>query len=150
MTLGYREEQIILPDEGDVLNATPNKVYINGKVETYQVYVDGLGVGDVGSIVLRDRQVMSAEGIVVVVVPLSRNGQVAGEPDIISRGFVFERESGDLLEDAKGIVKSCLKDRADKTLDWRYSRSEIENSLEKFFFQETKRKPLIVPIVVEV
>ncbi len=151
MDMGYREDQILLPDEGEVLNISKDKVLINGKVETFNVYVDGLGVGDVGSIVLRDRQVMSAEGIVVVVVPIDvRNGQVAGEPDVISRGFVFEKESADLIEEAREIVKSCLKDRGDKTLDWRYSRSEIENNLEKFFFKQTKRNPLIVPIVVEV
>jgi ribonuclease J len=149
--LGYQESQVLLPDEGQVLNVSQNKVYINGYVETNNVYVDGLGIGDVGSIVLRDRKVMSAEGVVVVVVPIdSRSGQVAGEPDVISRGFVFEKESGDMLETAREIVKSCLRDRKDRTLDWRYARSEIERSLEKFFYEEIKRNPLILPIVVEV
>lgn len=149
--MGYREDQILLPDEGQVINITPDRAVIQGSVPTSNVYVDGLGVGDVGSIVLRDRQVMSSEGIVVVVVPIDyRTGQVAGEPDVISRGFVFEKESADLLGSAKNMVKSCLKDREGQPLEWRYSRNEIEENLEKLFFQETKRQPLIVPIVVEV
>jgi len=151
MDLGYPEDHVLLPDEGEVLTISPNKVSITGKVETQNVYVDGLGVGDVGSIVLRDRQVMSAEGIVVVIVPIdSKTGQVSGEPDVISRGFVFEREAEDLIEGAKNVVKSCLKDRKGGVLDWRYSRSEIENNLQKYFYQETKRSPLILPLVVEV
>jgi ribonuclease J len=94
---------------------------------------------------------MSAEGIVVVIVPIdSKSGQVSGEPDVISRGFVFEKQAEDLIDAAKQVVKSCLHDRKGGVLDWRYSRNEIETNLEKFFYQETKRNPLILPVVVEV
>ena len=149
--MGYRPDQVLLPDEGQVIQILPNRAYIQGLVPTANVYVDGLGVGDVGSIVLRDRQVMSSEGIVVVVVPIdAKSGQVAGQPDVISRGFVFEKESADLLETAQEIVRSCLKDHKNGALDWRYSRFEIEENLERFFYQEIKRKPLILPVVVEV
>jgi ribonuclease J len=150
MSLGYKEDQILIPREGQMLDVTSNKVHINGGIETSNVYVDGLGIGDVGSIVLRDRQVMSEEGVVIVIVPLAKSGQLGADIDIISRGFVFEQSAEELLEQARQIATSCLKERGNGRLDWRYARKNIETSLEKFFYQEIKRNPLILPIVVEV
>ena len=148
--MNYRENQILMAEDGDVIELTYNSAKINGRVEVANVYVDGLGVGDVGSIVLRDRQVMSEEGVAVVVVPINlHNGAIAGEPDIISRGFVFEKSAEDLIEGAKEIVKSVLRDHPG-TVDWRYVRHQIEENLEKFFYQEIKRNPLILTILVEV
>lgn len=149
--LGYKEEQTLLPVDGDIIDVAKNQTKINGHVNVSNVYVDGLGVGDVGSIVLRDRQQMSEEGVVIVIVSIDQqNNTLSTDPDIISRGFVFEKGAEELLEAAKEIVKSCFKDRKDGTLDWRYMRHEIEENLDKFFYQETKRSPLILPLVVEV
>lgn len=151
MALGYREDQIILAEEGQIVNVTKDRSYINGGFNTQNVYVDGLGVGDVGSVVLRDRQVMSEEGIVVVILPIdARTREFAGEPDIITRGFVFEQHAEDLIDAAKEIVKSCLPVEKNKPLDLKYLRHSIEERLDKFFFGELKRNPLIVPVPVEV
>ncbi len=149
--LGYKEDQILLPVDGDMIDVGKNQTKINGHVNVSNVYVDGLGVGDVGSIVLRDRQQMSEEGVVIVIASIDQQtSQLASDPDIISRGFVFEKESEELIEAAKGIVKSLFRDRKDGKLDWRYMRHEIEENLNKFFYQETKRNPLILPFIVEV
>lgn len=150
LELGYKEEQIIIPNEGDILEIKPTQIKINGFVETQQVYVDGLGVGDVGNIILRDRQVMAEEGVVVVIVPLDKSGHLSGEPDVISRGFVFGDDAVDMLGAAKEIVKSCLREKKEGPLDWKYARREIEKNLEKFFYGEIKRNPLVLPVVVEI
>lgn len=150
--MGYSEKQILLAKDGQIIEITKNEAKMTGTVDVFNVYVDGLGVGDVGSVVLRDRQVMSEEGVVVVVVPVDQQtNKVSGEPDIISRGFVFGEMGEDLLEAGKEIVKSVLSDHSKTSpLDWRYVRHQIEEHLEKFFYEETKRQPLILPVVVEV
>jgi ribonuclease J len=157
--MGYKEEQVILPEDGDMLEITPTKVQIRGSIPLSNVYVDGLEVGDVGSIVLKDRQIMSEEGVVVVVVPVEKaSGQLAGNVDVISRGFSFGDEEQDLMETAEEMIKSLFSVRKNKEenevrdirRDWRYIRHQIEQTLEKFFYQEIKRNPLILPMVVEV
>lgn len=147
--MGYKKEQVLVPKEGDVIEISPGRVVINGRVEAFNVYVDGLGIGDVGNVVLRDRQTMAEEGIVVVMVPLNKqSGMLGGEPEIISRGFVFEKTQESLLEAAGEIVKSVLTERHGP-VDWRYTRKSIEEHLERFFYEEIKRQPLILPVVVE-
>lgn len=150
-SLGWKKEQIILAEDGLIVNVWPKGVSPDGKIETENVYVDGLGVGDVGSIVLRDRQVMAEEGIVMVVVPVDpHTSQVVGEPDVISRGFVFEKESEGLLRQAKEVVKGALSDHQGEPLDWRFARRHIEEALETFFYKATQRRPMILPVLVEV
>lgn len=149
--LGYQKDQILLAQEGQVIEIRQGRVSLEKSIKLNNVYVDGLGVGDVGSIILRDRKVMAEEGIVVVVVPIdSSNGQVVGEPDIISRGFIFEKESEGLLEAAVEIIKGSLREHEGTQLNWRFARHHIEENLERFFYEETKRSPLVVPVVVEV
>ncbi|OGE25394.1 hypothetical protein A3H85_00310 [Candidatus Daviesbacteria bacterium RIFCSPLOWO2_02_FULL_40_8] len=149
--LGYQDDKVITLDTQKVLLVTKAGVEIGEHIETQNVYVDGLGVGDVGTIVLRDRQVLAEEGIVVVILPIDyQTGRLAGEADIISRGFVFEKTSEELLADAKKVVDSALSDHKEGPLDWRFVRSHIEENLEKFFYEETKRRPMILPVVVEV
>src|SRR3989338_9806853 len=149
--LGYKENQILIPGEGEYLEIYPDRVNVAGKVDTTNVYVDGLGVGDVGDIILRDRQQMSAEGIVLVMVPIDRtSGKVIKEPDIISRGFIFGEGWEDVIEAGKEITKSALKDTLTIPIDHRYVRHEIQKSLEKFFYEETGRRPLILTNIVEV
>ena len=147
--MGYTKDKILFADEGDVIFAGDGKVFIEGKVEVKNVMVDGLGVGDIGSVVLRDRQVMADDGIVVVIVPVDeKTGQVVAKPDIVSRGFVYMGESQELIGRAQKVVEDCLG--RGKISDWHYLRRHIEDTLEKFLYNETKRRPMILPVVVEV
>lgn len=149
-SLGWEQDKVILVDDGQVINVGSNRVDVDGFVEAKNIYVDGLGVGDVGNVVLRDRQVLSEEGIVLVIVPINpRTSKLEGEIDIISRGFVFEKAAEELLDTAKNVVKSVLSDHPDGSLDWRFTRRHIEENLEKFFYEETQRRPMILPILVE-
>ncbi len=149
--MGYKRNQVVLPDNGQIVEIIPNKVDIKGRVEAKNIYVDGLGVGDVGNVVLRDRQVMAEEGVVMVIVPVdSQTGKLAGDVDLVSRGFVFEKEAGDLLDEAKEVVRSVLKDKKEEALDLRFVRRNIEENLDKFLYDATKRRPMILPVVVEI
>ncbi|MBI2330217.1 ribonuclease J [Candidatus Daviesbacteria bacterium] len=149
--MGYDKKQVLNIENGDVLEVKNEEIKLITRVEVQNVYVDGLGIGDVGHIVLRDRQKMSEEGIVVVVVSVDiHTGQLVSEVDIISRGFVFEEMARDLLEEAKEIIRQALQKHIHKGTDWRFIRKMIEDSLEKFLYQATKRRPLILPVVVEV
>lgn len=149
--LGWSEDKILLIEDGQVIVVSPGRIEVDGRVETKNIYVDGLGVGDVGSIVLRDRKVMAEEGIVLVIVPVDiRTSRLVGEPDIVSRGFVFEKEAEGLLTEAKKVVTSALADHPEGMLDWRFTRRHIEENLENFFYEETKRRPMILTVVVEV
>lgn len=149
--LGFDSRRILLPENGQVINMISKQVHIDGRVEAKNIYVDGLGVGDVGNVILRDRRVMAEEGIVLVIVPVdSQTSQLVGDPDIVSRGFVFEKEAEGLLAKAKMVVKSSLADHPNAILDWRFTRSHIEENLDKFFFEEIHRRPMILPLIVEV
>lgn len=149
--MGYKEHQVFMAKDGDIIEISKGDARIKGFVDVSNVYVDGLGVGDIGNVILRDRQRMSEEGVVIVIVPIDQhNGKLAGEPDIISRGFVFGEEGEDMLEAAKEIVRSYVETHPDTKVDWRYIRHQIEETLDNFFYEETKRNPLILPIVVEV
>ncbi|KKS14204.1 MAG: RNA-metabolising metallo-beta-lactamase [Candidatus Daviesbacteria bacterium GW2011_GWB1_41_5] len=149
--LGWGRDKILLAEDGQIINLSRGGAELNGRIDIRNVYVDGLGVGDVGSIVLRDRQVMAEEGIVLVIVPIDqRTSEIVGEPDIVSRGFVFEKASEELLDYAKKVVESTLRDHPHGILDWRFMRQHIEENLERFFYQETKRRPMILPVIVEV
>lgn len=149
--LGYPEDKILLLEDGQSLDIRAEGIRLGEHIPVNNIYVDGLGVGDVGSVVLRDRQVMAEEGIVMVVVPVDvQTGRLGGEVDIVSRGFVFEKESEGLLEEAKEMVRADLTKRPDGVLDWRFTRRRIEETLEKFLYEVTKRRPMILPVVVEV
>ncbi|MCL4360666.1 ribonuclease J [Patescibacteria group bacterium] len=150
--LGYRKQDVLIPEEGEILefrkNAQPKVIQ---KVELENVMVDGLGVGDVGNVVLRDRQTIATEGIVVVVVPFERSsGRVVAQPDIISRGFIYMKESGDLIEKSRQVVNRALRLKKGRILEWQFARKLIEEDLSRFLSEETGRHPLIVPVVVEV
>ena len=149
--MGYDKNQILDVLDGDILEVKDDAIKLAGKVDVQNVYIDGLGIGDIGHVVLRDRQKMSEEGVVVVVVSIDQHtGQPVSEIDIISRGFVFEEIAKDLLEEAKEVVKAALQKHTHKTSDWRFIRKIIEDSLEKFLYQITRRRPLILSVVVAV
>ena len=150
--LGYNKRDVLIPEEGQVLEF--KKGFPPRVVETItleNVMIDGLGVGDVGNAVLRDRQTIATDGIVVVVVPMEEStGRVTAEPDIISRGFVYMKESGALVDKAKRVVSESLRLKKGRITDWRFVRAQLGDNLEKFLYKETGRRPLIVPVIVEV
>lgn len=150
--MGYDKKQILDAADGDILEAQDQSVKLAGrKLDVQNVYVDGLGIGDIGHVVLRDRKILSEEGVVVVVVSIDQHtGQPVSPVDIISRGFVFEEMAKGLLDDAKVVVKQALQKHTQKRTDWRFIRRIIEDALDKFFYQATERRPLIMPVVVEV
>ncbi|MBI2085844.1 ribonuclease J [Candidatus Daviesbacteria bacterium] len=149
--MGYDKSQVLDVLDGDILEVKDDAIKLAGKVDVQNVYIDGLGIGDIGHVVLRDRQKMSEEGVVVVVVSVDQHtGQPVSEIDIISRGFVFEEMAKDLLDEAKSVVKNGLQKHTHKTSDWRFIRKIIEDSLEKFLYQVTRRRPLILSVVVAI
>lgn len=150
--MGMKEENIFLLENGSVLEVDHKSARIAGSVTAGQVLVDGLGVGDVGNIVLRDRKHLSQDGILTVVVTISKEtGGVIAGPDIISRGFVYVRESEDLMDQAKEIVKDTLQKCEEKQItDWATIKGNIKESLRGFLYEKTKRKPMILPIIMEI
>lgn len=149
--MGFSDEQIITPKEGQIVEVTPGKVRVSGRTEVKNILVDGLGVGDVGNVVLRDRQTMSADGIVMVIVPVEKaTGEIVGDIDIVSRGFVYMKESDELIQEAKEVVRKALEDHPGSVSDFRFLRRHISDHLEDFLFQSTHRRPMILPVVVEV
>jgi len=114
-------------------------------------YVDGLGVCDIGNIVLSERKTLSQDGIIIAILPIS-HGQMVSKPEILSRGFVYIREAGDLMDELNGVVTKVIKELlADgKTPDWNTIKTKIRDSLGDFVFKKTKRKPIILPIIIEV
>jgi len=149
--MGYLKNQIIDCEDGDIINLTADNAKLEGRVDVQNVYVDGLGIGDVGQVILRDRQKMNEEGVVVVVVSVDQHtGKLTGEPDIISRGFVFEEMAKEILDEAREVLKSNIAQHTHKNTDWRFIRKTIEDTLDKFFYHKTERRPLILPVVVEV
>jgi ribonuclease J len=150
--LGYDKKDILIPEEGEVIEFKPGvPPRVVETINLENVMIDGLGVGDVGDVVLRDRQTIATDGIVVVVVPMERStGHVVAKPDIISRGFVYMRQSGALMDGAARVVSDSLKLKKGKIIDWHFVRKQVEHNLERFLLKETGRTPLIVPVIVEV
>jgi ribonuclease J len=152
VSLGMPRQNIVLSDNGDVIEITRESIKKSGTVVSGQVFVDGLGVGDVGNIVLRDRKHLSQDGILTVVVTIEKeSGSVIAGPDIISRGFVYVRESEDLIEEARDIVKNTLKQCEDNHItEWATIKTNIKEDLRLFLYEKTKRKPMILPIIMEI
>ncbi|MGI6648264.1 MAG: ribonuclease J [Bacillota bacterium] len=150
--VGIPAENIFVADNGQILEFTRDKGYKNGRVAAGRVLVDGLGVGDVGNIVLRDRKQLSEEGIMIIVVTISKeSGMVMAGPDIVSRGFVYVRESEALMEEARERVRQALeKCEMRQVTEWATIKSNIREVLGKFLYERTRRRPMILPIVMEV
>ena len=151
MELGLPEKNLVICENGDVIELTRNYIKKNGSVTSGQVFVDGLGVGDVGNIVLRDRKHLSQDGILTVVVTIEKQtGKVVSGPDIISRGFVYVRESEGLMDEAREIVRSVLKNCEERQItDWATLKSKMRDELREFLYEKTKGKPMILPIIME-
>ena len=149
--MGMPEENIFIMENGNCLEISQKDAKLVGDVPSGNILVDGLGVGDVGNIVLRDRRHLSEDGLIIVVITITKEGKVVSGPDIISRGFVYVRESEDLIEDAKNVVRKILKeDSKDNLKDWNGLKSDIRDNLRSYIFKNTKRNPMILPIIMEV
>ena len=150
--LGIPKVHIFIMKSGDVLELSEEKACVAGHVQTGAILVDGLGVGDVGNIVLRDRQHLAEDGILIVVLTLGKySSQVLAGPDIVSRGFVYVRESEDLMDEARSVVENSLHNCLDRRMtDWGKIKNSIRDSLSEFLWKRTKRSPMILPIIMEV
>ena len=151
-SLGIPKDNIRILSTGDVLEVSDEKAAIVGKVPAQGILVDGLGVGDVGNIVLRDRQHLSENGLLIVVVTLEKySNQILSGPDIVSRGFVYVRESETLMDDAREVVNNALDKCIGRNVtDWGKIKMEIKDSLSDYLWKKTKRNPMILPIIMEV
>ena len=149
--LGIKKENIFVLRSGDVLELSEEKAEVVGKVQTGAILVDGLGVGDVGNIVLRDRQNLAENGIIIVVLTLEKfSNQLLSGPDIVSRGFVYVRESEGLMDDAKAVVEKSVQHCLDKNIsDWSKIKGIIKDDLSDYMWKKMKRNPVILPIIME-
>lgn len=150
--LGYSSENIFILGSGDVLELDEESAQVVGKVPAGSVYVDGLGVGDVGNIVIRDRQHLAEDGILIVVMALdSVSNYLVSGPDIVSRGFVYVRESDELLDEARGLVMDLMDKFQERNIsDWGKIKTTIRDTLSDYLWKKTKRRPMILPIIMEV
>ena len=150
--LGIPKENIFMLQSGEVLEMDDNRAVITERVPVGAILVDGLGVGDVGNVVLRDRQHLAEDGIMIVVMALeSHSDQLISGPDIVSRGFVYVRESDELLDEARLLVEEAVQDCLDRgKTDWGKLKSTVKDVLSDFVWKKTKRRPMILPIIMEV
>ena len=150
--LGYDTDHIKILSSGDVLEINEDGAKVTGRVHVGNVMVDGLGVGDVGNIVLRDRQRLAEDGIIIVVMTLEAgSGQLLAGPDIVSRGFVYVRNSESLMDEAKCVLDDTMERLTDNNVtDWGKIKTEVKDALGDFVWKETKRRPMIIPIIMEV
>lgn len=151
MSLGMKEENIFLMQNGKVLELTAKSAKVNGVVQSGSILVDGLGVGDVGDVVLRDRKILSEDGLIIVVAPLDSKGMLAANLEIMSRGFVYVKESEELMEEVKGIATEALVKCVNKKGgNWSAIKNAIRDELSSFLYKKTMRRPMIIPIIVDV
>ena len=150
--MGIPKENVVILSSGDVLELSEESAKVVDKVPAQGVLVDGLGVGDVGNIVLRDRQHLSENGLIIIVVTLEKySNQVLSGPDIVSRGFVYVRESENLMEEARDVVNNALDHcLSSNVTDWGKIKTEIKDTLSDYLWKKTKRNPMILPIIMEV
>jgi ribonuclease J len=150
-SVGIPENNIFVMEDGDVLELTPESGKIVGKVTAGDVYVDGLSVGDIGSVVLRDRRMLSRDGIVMVIIAINRQtGKLVGRPDIVSRGFVDTKESKDMIEESRDLVARTLDHGRERPADWGFIHTKVRDVLSRFYYEQTKQRPMILPFMVKV
>ena len=152
VAMGMEKDNVLLVSSGDVVELGADSIKVVDRVAAGGVFVDGLGVGDVGNIVLRDRQNLAQNGIIIVALSLEKgSNQLLSGPDIVSRGFVYVRESGDLMEEATEVVRVGVDDcLAAGVSDWSKIKNIIRDTLSDFLWKRIKRNPVILPIIMEV
>ena len=150
--MGIDKDNIIMLQNGRILEINEDSAEFTGTVQSGRVLVDGLGVGDVGNIVLRDRQHLSQDGLIIIVLTMDGStGEVIAGPDVISRGFVYVRESENLMDDVKAVVRHEVKKCEEREIrDWSTIKTTVRENLRDYIFAKTKRNPMIIPIIMEV
>jgi ribonuclease J len=150
--MGTLPENVIISEIGKVIELTADSAQINGTVPSGRVFVDGYGVGDVGSVVLRDRKHLAQDGMIVVVLSLSsEDGGLISGPDIVTRGFVYVKESEELMEELRQVAMQALEEcQVRQVLDWTAIKSAIKNDLSGYLYKKTKRSPMILPVIMEI
>jgi len=150
-SLGIPKGNIFLLEDGDVLELSPQAGRKAGKVSSGNVYVDGLSVGDIGGVVLRDRRMLSRDGVVIVIITVNQQtGKLMGRPDIVSRGFVEPGETKDMIEESRDLVARALDHSGVRPADWGFIYRKVRDILNKFYYDQTKRRPMILPVMVKV
>lgn len=150
-SLGIPEDRILVVEDGDIVEVTENEFAVVSHTSCGNVFVDGLGVGDIGQIVLRDRQVLAQDGILIVVLTVDKEtGQPVAGPDIVSRGFVYMRDSEELLENARERVLDSFIGLNGHASDWSFVKDKIRHTLSEFLYEQTHRRPMILPVVMDV
>ncbi len=150
-SLGIPEKNTFLLEDGDVLELSPQGGRKTGKVSSGNVYVDGLSMGDIGSVVLRDRRMLSRDGVVMVIITVNRQtGKLVGRPDIVSRGFVEPGETKDMIEKSRDLVAHALDHSGVRPAEWGFIYRKVRDILNKFYYDQTKRRPMILPVMVKV
>ncbi|WP_298828419.1 ribonuclease J [uncultured Planococcus sp.] len=149
--VGLHKSEIFIADKGDIVEYKGGKVRMSGRVTAGNVLIDGIGIGDVGNIVLRDRKLLSQDGIFIVVVTLNRKEKkIASGPEMISRGFVYVRESEELMDESTRLVRKVVEKYVTRdAFEWNNIKQEIRDTLNSYLFQQTKRRPMIIPIIME-
>jgi len=149
--IGMPASSIFVLEDGDILELNADTAKVNGKVSSGNVYVDGLSVGDAGGVVLRTRRMLSRDGIVVVIIAVNRqSGKLVGRPDIVTRGFVDTRESRDMMNESRELLAKTLDHGGGRIAEWSSINTKVKDTLEKFYYKKTKRRPMILPFMVKV
>jgi ribonuclease J len=150
-SVGIPAENIFVLEDGDVLELSAGTAKVNGKVGSGHVYVDGLSVGDIGGVVLRTRRMLSRDGIVVVIIAVNRQtGKLVGRPDIVTRGFIDTREFKDMMDESRELLARTIDHGSGRVPEWSFINSKVKDTLEKFYYERTKRRPMILPFMVKV
>ena len=150
-SIGISEDNIFVLEDGDILELSASTAKVNGKVGSGHVYVDGLSVGDIGGVVLRTRRMLSRDGIVVVIIAVNRQtGKLVGRPDIVTRGFIDTREFKDMMDESRALLARTLDHSGGRVAEWSFINTKVKDTLEKFYYQRTKRRPMILPFMVKV
>lgn len=150
-SVGIAKENIFVLEDGDILEVNPQSAKVSGKVSAGNVYVDGLSVGDIDGVVLRNRRMLSKDGIVVAIIAINRQtGKIVGRPDIVTRGFVDTRKFKDIIEESRDLLAKILDHTSAGNAEWSFINNKVRDALEKFYYERTKRRPMILPFMVKV
>jgi ribonuclease J len=150
-SVGIPHEKIFILEDGDILELNANHAKKNGKVNSGHVYVDGLSVGDIGGIVLRTRRMLSRDGIVIVIIAVNRQtGKIVGRPDIVNRGFMDDKDFSGLIEESRQLLVKALDHSSGRFPEWSFVNSKVRDTLDKFYYDRTKRRPMVLPFMVKV
>jgi ribonuclease J len=150
-SVGIPMENIFVMEDGDILELNQQSARVVGKVSSGNVYVDGLSVGDIGGVVLRNRRMLSKDGIVVAIIAINRQtGKIVGRPDVVTRGFVDTRKFKDMIEESRDLLARTLDHTGVRNAEWSFINNKVRDALEKFYYEKTKRRPMILPFMVKV